>query len=156
MIDDELIEQLARAVHENYLREQLSDGETIGSRPSMREWDELNEDFREANRAQARAIAEKVAAVGATVVPAAQAPEDFAFTEEEIEALSREEYDRWAAQRSAAGWVYGPARDNVRKTHPGLGGWDGLSQVERDKDRDAVRNIPNVLSRVGLAATRKT
>jgi hypothetical protein len=155
MIDEELIEQLARAVHENYLREQLSDGVEMNSRPSMRSWDELDEDFREANRAQARAIAHKITEVGASVVPADVVMDEFVFTDDEVEQLAREEYDRWAAQRMAAGWVFGKRRNDKKKVHPSLCGWDGLDEMERDKDRDAVRNIPDVLAHVGLAVLRK-
>jgi hypothetical protein len=156
MIDDELIEQLARAVHENYVREQLSDGVKIDSRPSMCAWDDLDEDLREANRAQARAIADKIREVGANVVPAEQVEEAFAFTDDEVERLARGEYVRWAAQRTAAGWVYGRKRNDRKKVHPSLCGWERLDEVERDKDRDAVRNIPGVLAHVGLAVSRQS
>jgi hypothetical protein len=154
MIDEELIEQLARAVHENYVREQLSDGVEMDSRPSMCSWDDLDDDFREANRAQAREIAAKITEVGASVVAAGEVDAEFVFTEAEVERLARREYSRWAAQRTAAGWIYGRKRNDKKKIHPSLCGWDGLDEVERDKDRDAVRNIPDVLAHVGLAVTR--
>ncbi len=153
MIDDHLIEELAQAVHENYLREQASDGVAIGATAAMRPWAELDQSRKDANRAQARAIAAKVSVVGAAVVPAGRAPA-FAFTEAEVEQLARVEHDRWSAERRAAGWRYGANRDEQAKTHPSLVDWSILPDVEKDKDRDAVRNIPAVLAAVGLGVSR--
>jgi hypothetical protein len=154
VINEALIDRLAEAVHENYLREQLADGVSMGSTASLRPWAELDEDLRESNRAQARDIAHKVAAVGASIVAADDADPAFAFSDAEIEALAREEHSRWSAQRGAAGWVPGRTRDDARKVHPFLTSWETLPEAERDKDRDAVRNIPCVLAHVGLAVTR--
>ena len=61
MIEDNLVEQLAQAVHEQYLAEQIRDGVAMGGRPAMMSWAELDEDKREANRAQVRDIETKLA-----------------------------------------------------------------------------------------------
>jgi hypothetical protein len=154
VIDDTLIDRLAEAVHANYLREQLADGATMGSTAALVPWAELTADLQESNRAQARDIAVKLASIGATVVPAAAAPAPFAFTDAEIENLARIEHERWAAQRVAAGWSYAEQREDAEKRSPDLTTWNRLAPAERDKDRDAVRNIPAVLATVGLAVAR--
>jgi hypothetical protein len=40
----------------------------------------------------------------------------------------------WVTAYEAMGWVYGPERDPVAKTHPDMVAYDDLGQLERDKD----------------------
>jgi len=143
MFDGATIERLAEAIHENYRARFASDGPA---------WSQLSPDLQEANRAQARAILRKVAAVGASIVPGPAEP--FAFTPDEVERLAQAEHRRWAAERRRAGWRYAAVRDDRRRHHPMLIKWEKLPEEEREKDRDAVRNIPEVLALVGLAVVR--
>lgn len=55
--------------------------------------------------------------------------------ERALEPLARNVHELWAAQRAAEGWVYGPERDQVRKTHPGLVPFDQLDDAEKHYDR---------------------
>jgi hypothetical protein len=55
--------------------------------------------------------------------------------EQLIEILAKNTHDNWAARRRAAGWSYGPRRDDEKKTHPGLVAYDELSESEKDYDR---------------------
>jgi RyR domain len=154
MINDRQADQIARAIHENYVAEQTRDGVAMGSMPAMAPWDDLDEDKREANRAQARDIEAKLAKIGCRV-GRGTVPPGFTFTDKELEALARHEQSRWASQRTAAGWVYGATRDDTAKVHPSLVSWDELPESEKDKDRDAVRNIPAVLAAAGLRVIRE-
>lgn len=154
MTAETVIDDLARAIHENYVREQVAGGARLGSAPALHDWAGLDDDLKEANRAQARDIAAKVASVGARVVAAGEAVPPFVFTDAEVERLAREEHSRWSAQRIAAGWRHGRTRDHRRRTHPMLRPWDALPEAEKEKDRDAVRSIPAVLARVGLMVAR--
>ncbi len=138
------IERLAQHIHENYLAAYDPDG------PS---WAELSEGLREANRHQARAIVGKLASVGAHVEPGPQA-RPFAFTAPELERLAQEEHRRWIAEKRASGWIYAAVRDVRRKRHPMIVKWGKLSELEREKDRAAVRNIPAVLNSAGLRIVR--
>jgi len=148
-VDDEVIERLAQAIHQRYLVEQRKAGVAMGTKAGMFAWDELDEDLREANRAQARGIPATVASVGCAVGP--PGPNEVTFTADQVERLARSEHDRWCAQRRQAGWARGDVRDNSRKLTPLLVSWEELAEVERDKDRDAIRNIPVVLRAVELA-----
>jgi hypothetical protein len=148
------VERLARAIHDQYLREQEQDGIPMGATPTMTSWGTLSEDGKEANRAQARDVLAKLDRIGCGVKATAQADVRFAFTAEELETLARHEQVRWFDQRLSAGWAYGPIRDDERKRHPSLVAWDHLSESERDKDRRAVRNIPAVLATQGLGVSR--
>jgi hypothetical protein len=143
-LDAATIERLAEAIHERYRTQFAPDGPT---------WSQLDADLREANRDQARDLVRKVASVGASVEPGPPVP--FTFTPDEVERLAIAEHRRWMAERRRAGWRYAAVRDNRRRHHPLLVKWEKLSEQEREKDRDAVRNIPEVLARVGLRVVRE-
>ncbi len=48
------------------------------------------------------------------------------------------------------GWTFALERDNLRKHHPLLVPWDELSEVEKDKDRDTIRNLPRLIQKAGF------
>ena len=130
-------------------------GAAVGTtaRAGLPPWSELDDGMRDASRGQARDIAVKLDRIGCSVAPGAPAA-PFTFGPDELDLLAKEEHLRWVRERTAAGWVPGPARDDVRKVHPSLVGWDALDETERDKDRDAVRDIPIVLAAAGLHVVR--
>jgi hypothetical protein len=143
-IDELTIDRLAQRIHENYL---------AAHAPGGRSWYEVTEDVREANRAQARDISVKLAAIGATVEFGADSV-PFVFSPSELDRLAEVEHRRWVEQRIRAGWSYAPVRNDAAKQHPMILSWDLLPEVEREKDRDALRNIPEVLAGVGLRIIR--
>lgn len=61
------------------------------------------------------------------------------------ERLAEHIHDTWALQRMSEGWVYGPARNDDTKTHPGLVPYEDLSEAEKNYDRrtalEALRAI---------------
>jgi hypothetical protein len=157
-IREDFIEQIARAIHKNYLETAVAnDGEDAAGNAldplSLLPWERLSADLKAANVGQAVSFGPKVEAVGAVVIPESAAAPDFQFTAQEVEDLSVEEHDRWMSERHAAGWAYGP-RDNVRKLHPALLSWPELSEAEREKDRDAIRAIPPILRDAGFQILR--
>jgi hypothetical protein len=153
-ITGDFAERLARAIHRGYVANARARGETETVNPSTVPWDRLPEDLRQANIAQAAAIGDKLRTIGATVVPDSTSASDFAFTDQEIELLARQEHDRWMRERRAAGWTYGVPRDNTRKHHPYLRDWQYLDQGAQDKDREAARAIPEILHAAGYNVTR--
>lgn len=49
---------------------------------------------------------------------------------------SPEELHRsWSQKKLADGWVYGPEKDPVKKTHPCLVPYNSLSPADREKDK---------------------
>jgi hypothetical protein len=153
-IDNATLEMLAMKIHETYLSVQTRDRAVRGSTSALPPWGALENDLKEANRAQARDITAKLARIGCTVRPGLDKI-GFAFTTEELERLARDEHQRWVRQRRATGWVHGPVRDNERKHHPEITSWRQLSDEARDKDRDAIRNLPEVLAAAGLHIERQ-
>lgn len=68
-----------------------------------------------------------------------------------LEAMARGIHDRWAAERMREGWVYGPARDDRLKTHPGLVPFEQLSESEKDYDRATARQALAQLLALGYS-----
>lgn len=58
--------------------------------------------------------------------------------EELTESLSKNVHEVWAAGRIAAGWKYGPVRDEIKKEHPCLIPYENLSEEEKDYDRSTA------------------
>jgi len=143
------IEQLAMAIHADFCDKETERGNSDA--PFVKPWADLPEDIRESNRSQARHIAEKLDMIGYaydsgdTPFPSVEA-----FDEAAILLLARVEHTRWTDERKAAGWVYGPVRDNGKKVHPLICPWEELPGSEKQKDIDAAENVIPLLKSVGL------
>jgi uncharacterized membrane protein len=145
----------ARAIHEAYVEASAERGETMGSRPGLRGWDELPDDLKESNRAQAMHVGEKLAELGCIMVPSFDPSLTFEYRDEdEVLLLARVEHDRWMRERLDRGYVYGPVREG--RFHPDLVPWEALTDEAREKDVQAVRNIPAMLAAVGFQVLRVT
>jgi class 3 adenylate cyclase len=150
-----VIERLAQAAHESYYAEALKRGETPQTNSSLREWDKLPTDLKDANRAQVADIPVKLRMIGYELAPghglrASRMP----ITSEQTEILAMHEHERWMADRIRHGWTYAPKRDNETKKHPCLVEWAKLSDVEKEKDRAAVRNMPLLIEQAGFRVRR--
>jgi hypothetical protein len=152
-IDGATLERLAEATHRSYLAEQVRGGATPGTSPALVGWEALGEEYREANRAQARDIVAKLERIGCVVKPGPET--GFAFSAEEVECLAQHEHIRWADQRRTSGWEQGAVRDDAGKRHPDLVAWSQLPEDVREKDRDVIRNLPAVLAAAGLHIARQ-
>ena len=71
-----------------------------------------------------------------------------------MEILAQIEHRRWMADKQLAGYNYGDNRDEDLMTHPDLIPWEMLSEVDREKDRDSVRQIAGLLALQGLKICR--
>ncbi|MEV0612551.1 RyR domain-containing protein [Nonomuraea sp. NPDC050404] len=154
LIDEDVIERLARAIHDNYLLGCVERGETPGENASMIPYERLTEDKKGQNRDQAAHIGAKLAMIGCVPAPGAEAAADFSFRPGEVERLAQAEHTRWMKYLLARGWTHGPVRDDARRQHPDLVDWDYLSETGRDKDRKAVAELPRILEDAGLLIVR--
>jgi hypothetical protein len=66
-----------------------------------------------------------------------------------VEPLAIAEHDRWMTEKQRSGWTYAAKRDNEKLYHPLLVPYDDISEVEKEKDRVTVRNIPVLLAGAG-------
>ena len=152
-------ELLARAQHSQWLARQREAGVAPDANPNLRPWEELDETQRERNRRFADDLHAKLAHVNCMLVPRPLPPRDealFTFTDAELDTLSRQEHERWMKVMQETGWRYGVPRDDARRIHDQIKPWEQLDEANRDKDRDAVREIPRMLALAGFAVRRST
>lgn len=148
----DLVDQLARAIHRSYVANCANRGDSPLVNRSMVPWEDLPEDKRHANIAQAADIGPKLDAIDCVVIPESAAAPDFGFESREIELLARMEHQRWMRERTGHGYVYGPSR--VGNQHPDLVDWDSLTDTAKEKDRDVVRELPAILGEAGFQILR--
>jgi len=145
-------EQMAKALHGNYLRHRRLDGTYDPARESHKPWDVLKETFREANRDAATYLSARLDEAGYSV----QVSDDWAvalpvLSDEEIDRLAASEHQRWCEERRAGGWTLGSVVDVQQKRHPDLVPWSELGETRRELDHEAQRELPTLLARYGLA-----
>ncbi|WP_432837918.1 RyR domain-containing protein [Dactylosporangium sp. CA-092794] len=153
-IHEDIYERLAQLTHHNYLRRELQKGNTMGSSPTMVAWEELADEYKNANVAQTRDIGRKLAAVGCTVAPRTDGSGVDLADDPLLDVLAEHEHERWMDESTKQGWTWGEQRDNTAKRHPSLIPWEKLSEAEQEKDRAAVREIDDVLADCGLQIVR--
>ena len=142
------IEELAKAIHQLYCAKSKAKGESQATNSTMRPWEELSEDLKDSNRAQAADVPNKLNRLGYELAPShGLSPAKLQLTEREVEDLAIREHERWMNERSRSGWTYGTVRDNSRKHHHLLVPWEKLAEDEREKDRDTVRNLPLLIEK---------
>jgi len=142
-------EKLAQAIHKDFCDEEIKRGNK--NAPYVKPWVDLPEGIRESNRDQARSIAGKLNMIGYTYDAGdTPFPSVEEFDDDTILLLAQNEHIRFMNERTAAGWVYGPVRDNEKKIHPLLVDWDKLPDEEKQKDINAAENIIPLLRSIGL------
>lgn len=83
--------------------------------------------------------------------------DNIALTEEMkelVEMLAENAHDVWASQRLKDSWVYGPKRDDVKKTHPCLVAYEDLPESEKNYDRLISEQLIKVLLAKGYRIVR--
>lgn len=147
-------EILGRAIHDQYLAA-MSLHEPVQNGVAMVPWDDLPERIRESNRLQAEGILEKLRAVGCDILPLTDWDATaFSFTPDEIEYLAEMEHMRWMEAMRTQGFSLGPVKNEQEKTHPSMVPYAGLSEPEKEKDRDTIRMIPRYLGMIDFQVYR--
>jgi hypothetical protein len=121
----------------------------------MRDWDARPEDLRDSNRQQARHISTKLRAIDGDLVPTpGWQPTRMAFTPAEVERLAQMEHERWIDERTAMGWQRGAEADSERRISPYLVPWAELPEQAKEWNREAVREIPDLVALEGFEVVR--
>jgi hypothetical protein len=151
LIGDDLTERLARVIHDSYERSRRRRNPAENTHVA---WEDLPETLRRANRAQAEDIGRKLRAVGCMLSPRVGPGIEYALAEGEVDQLAVMEHERWLDERVAAGWRYAERRDDVRLLHPSLRDWSELPEDTRQKNYDAIRELPAILADAGFRIVR--
>ena len=144
LLTQEQHDALARSIHDFYLEGRLAEGDRIGARGSMKEWDDLAESFRDDNRLVADCYKLKLRDIGARIVPDRGPP--LRLEPDELEDMARAEHDRWMAAKISDGWIHGPQRDDRLRLHPDIVPYDALPERVKDLDREQVRVMTRLLA----------
>ena len=149
-----MYETLARVIHEVYLENERATGKTPAENPAMVSWEELTDDLKESNRAQAQHLRAKLRAIGYDLWPSSSwYPQPYKFSQQQLLAMAKLEHERFVKERINQGWragTPGQAKDLKRKINPTLVDWDKLPAEEQQKDIIFATNIPVVLARAGF------
>ncbi|MCB0670189.1 MAG: hypothetical protein KDC80_30390 [Saprospiraceae bacterium] len=147
--------RLAKGLHEDWLSA-LS--------PTQRKtntfavpWEDLDDETKGSNLAQAARIPNIVSIVGLRVVKgkplsAQKTSQIRQILVKNSEVLAEAEHNHWMIERMLAGWRYAriPKKDAIKKLHPLLIPYSQLPGMEKDKDRQvvkgkrAVKNTPEI------------
>ncbi len=148
------LECIARQIHLGYQRHQVDP-----SHPAAKPWEELSDELKAQNLSQARQNILRLAALGYDVRPRTDAVETSTVTIDPftLERLAREEHDRWAHEKRAHGFVWGPDRRSAGPDlrHPDLLHWIDLDEAVRDKDRAPIRELIESLAGAGYTVTQR-
>lgn len=150
LIRDDLGERLARVIHERYLVARRQRVETVPVTPSLVPWQALAGWLKAENRALAADIGHKLRLLGCVLAPRVDDGAEHHLSAAEVELIAAAEHRRWVAERRHAGWSYGEERDDARKQHPALCPWAELPERLRERNRDAMRQLPAILADCGF------
>ncbi len=148
------LEKLAIAIHELFNQKQL---ERSPDAPlSYPRFADLPDTLKYSNLRQARSIADKLELMGWEMRPIGSRGEKVEkISADEIERLSMFEHDAWVKERVSTGWVYGEGKDAEKKISPYLLPYDELPEEIRELDRDTIRNMPELLEKIGMNIYRR-
>jgi len=145
-------QRLGKSIHENYRHERRKTQPVTD--PALAGWENLPEDLRASNLAQADDIAAKLARIGCIITYADAPGKPAGLSRPQIELLAEIEHGRYTAERLLAGWTFGDSRDPAHKRSPYLTEWESLPRDIKERDHEAIRAIPRLLASVGLAIRR--
>jgi hypothetical protein len=161
VLEGELLERLAEAAHDAYRAGRERDGWTYGPRDNARKthpllvpYAQIPETYKDSNRATVRNIPRKLAAIGCRMAAARTVDPPRSFTPDELGVLDRVEHELWMEERIAAGFELGEPTDEHPNRSPYLVPFDELPDDVRQRDRDLIVAIPDILARAGYTFER--
>ena len=148
----ESMELLARAIHEDYVRRQKALGAEIHV---AEDFDQLEPSSRYSNLRQAMNMDKKLHQLGYALAPKdAEGEPVVKLSETAIERYAILEHDDWMDGKLRFGWKYCAERDDNAKLHDCLLAWDELPDDQKEKDRNAARNVVKLAGIAGMKVIR--
>ena len=140
----------ARRFHNAYVRNRLGAGIKRATDPALKDWNELDQDFRESSCEQAEHMEVKLRTFGYSTDPAV-GPFPSSFTDDQVRVLAQMEHARWCTERWLAGWTLAPPPKNKElRLNPCLVPWDQLDAGTQKIDFDLVNEILEITAKMGM------
>lgn len=140
------LDDAAQVVHKKFLKQ----NRWKTKEPAMLPWEDLRDDLKNSNRQQVLFAEQILRKVGCSV----EGTKPFnGFTDEEIEIMAEMEHGRWIVERLRTGWTYAQERDAEKRRSPYLIPWKNVTEA-KEWDRQAMRELPEVLKEAGLEVRR--
>jgi hypothetical protein len=146
-----IIDEHAQLIHRNYQQQQVAAGSEV--QRSHADWPELPGAYQDDNRAVADHLDTKLTIIGCRTANGAASPAA-QIQPDEVEILAAVEHARWVAKRSIEGWKFSPLRDDIRRGHPSIIPYGDLPESEKQKDRENIKLIPELLRLVDRRVVR--
>jgi hypothetical protein len=144
----ENLEILAKAIHEDYIAQRKKRNEPIRV---AEKFEDLDESARYSNLRQAMNIGKKLQKLGyGLAAKNAEGQEITGFEQDTLEAYAILEHEDWMEGKIKDGWTYAPQRDDTQKKHNCLVEWNSLSDMYKEYDRDAAKNVIKLASLAGM------
>lgn len=145
----DLDDRIGQEIHDAYRQNDLNilkknPGHKL--HPNSVEWSALPENIRNANRAVADHLDIKLRALGLELSEEDDL-ENIQLSENQIEILAVMEHRRWWADRSLSGWRFAEIRNDNKLHHPNMVPYEELSEEDKQKDRDSVLKIIDIVRR---------
>ena len=141
LAEDEALDALPRQLHESFLRAAIAPG------PACVPWSQLSFEYQEDNRSAADHFWAKARDLNLLIVRGGSG--DVSLPPE-LDKLAAAEHRRWCADRALFGWRVGPEHAEARHLNPALIPWSSLAEVERERERGALRSMPAHLAAGGF------
>jgi len=145
------LDTLAKAIHTQYRDSRQSFGHSYAA---DKPWNVLPETVKMSNRRRADNLPILLAQAGLCMT-ASTTPVLFELRPDEIELLARLEHRRWVIERRLLGVVYGEVRSEFPPRHELLVDWEKLPEIERERNRVDLRNLPKVLAEAHIGIWRE-
>lgn len=141
-------DEIAKRIHEFYVKSKQTEGASVNSDTSMKSWDELTEDMKDSNRGLADHFFIKKRALGRTDKEITNAS-DFNMPEDKIDTLASMEHKRWMAGKLMEGWVYASGEKCPDlKTSPLLIDYSMLSDDDKKYNREMIRGMTKLVAQL--------
>ena len=132
-------ELAAEAFHESWRQSRIKEGKTVADLPELLPWDKLSDEQRVASRSQAVEAVKLIQKTFGKILL------DKGEADKVPDLIAENAHEVWAADKMAAGWKYGPQRDNGNKIHPLLVPYGSLPESEKEYDRMVGRVCKDII-----------
>jgi hypothetical protein len=156
VIVNEVLDGLARSLHQSYIDSLHAIGESRATNASLVPWSELPAYKKKANQHAAAHMGVKLRIANCIACSQDYWEAETVFPPDDLmmELLAQLEHRRWMADKHLAGYSFGEVRDEDRRLHPDLIPWEQLSASDKEKDRENIRQIPSLLELQGQKICR--